>query len=741
MNYIKEYKRFIHSYYFYEAIRITIGITLPAIVLQYYDLLQIGLLVSLGAMATSISDIPGAIHQRKNGMFGALILIFLTSLIVGAFSSFFILKGMLIFILCFLYGIIGVYGARLNAIGVAALIIMVLCMDERVVGWDILYQSLYLLGGGIWYIILSLTLFNLRPHKIVQQAVGDSILAIGDYLNIRAKFYDKNVDYDKTYHQLMVKQNEIQDKHLLLRELLFKSRYIVKESTIAGRTLLIIFLETIDLFEKSSATFYNYESMHKKFDGQSMLTEFQAFITRIANELHQIGIAVQKGSESKDSQQLIRRLAILKHRYEKFVAYNRSTENITALVSLRKVMQSLEDITMRIYTLRQYTKYDPLKVKEYKFSDNYDPFVSKTQLSWRTLKENFSLSSNYFKHALRLSFASVVGFTVGHIFNLGHSYWILLTIIVILKPTYSLSKERNIHRFLGTLIGALLGVALLYIIPSSTGKFSAMIITMILAYSFMRTRYLVSVVFITSYVLILFYFLDQQHFSTLVQLRFLDTAIGSVIAFLFTFLLVPSWEKQSINSFMVTALENSTTYFSNVAKAFAIGRVDDLNFKVSRKDAFIAQSNLSAAFTRMLNEPKFKQKNLKFIHQFVVSILTLNSHIATLSYFTKETAHKYQSNQFKEVEKDIVFHLESTKKLLLHQQIEQQNNDDALANFKKEITALIEQRQNEIQSGLLRGSSTSKVLVEYKPIVDQFILISRLAKELEKAAKTLETSA
>ena len=737
MNYLKEYKRFIHSYYFYEAIRITIGITLPAILLHYYDMLNIGLLVSLGAMATSISDIPGPIHQRRNGMYGTLLLIFITALLVGAFSSFLILKGALIFVLCFLFGIIGVYGARINAIGVAALIIMVLCMDERVAGWDVFYQAFYLLAGGVWYILLSLTLFNLRPHKIVQQAIGDSILALGDYLNIRAKFYDEKVDYDKAYHQLMLKQNEVQEKHLLLREILFKSRYIVKESTIAGRTLLIIFLETIDLFEKSSATFYNYESMHKKFDGQTMLTEFQSFIVRIANELHQIGIAVQKGSESKDTEQLVRRLSILKHRYEKFVAANRSTENITALVSLRKVMQSLEDITLRIYTLRQYTKYDPLKVKEYKFTDNYDPFVTKTQLSWRTLKENFTLSSNYFKHALRLSAASVTGFAVGHVFNLGHSYWILLTIIVILKPTYSLSKERNIHRFLGTVIGALVGVGLLYIIPSATGKFSAMIITMILAYSFMRTRYLVSVVFITAYVLILFYFLDQQHFISLVKLRFIDTAIGSVIAFLFTYLLVPSWEKQNMNSFMITALEKSTIYFSSVANAFTTGLVNDLNFKVSRKDAFIAQSNLSAAFTRMLNEPKYKQENSKFIHQFVVSILTLNSHIASLSYFTKDTSHKYHSNQFEEVEKDIVYHLDATKKLLLHQKIEQQESEDSLLTFKKEITALVEQRQNEIQRGLLQGSATSKVLVEYKPIVDQFILISRLAKELEKSAKIL----
>ncbi|MCH5599540.1 hypothetical protein [Niabella ginsengisoli] len=77
MDYIREYKKFVTSYYFNEAIRITIGVTLPAIAFSYFDKLETGLILSIGAMAVSVSDIPGPIHQRRNGMLATALLIFL----------------------------------------------------------------------------------------------------------------------------------------------------------------------------------------------------------------------------------------------------------------------------------------------------------------------------------------------------------------------------------------------------------------------------------------------------------------------------------------------------------------------------------------------------------------------------------------------------------------------------------------------------------------------------------------
>jgi uncharacterized membrane protein YccC len=50
---------------------------------------------------------------------------------------------------------------------------------------------------------------------------------------------------------------------------------------------------------------------------------------------------------------------------------------------------------------------------------------------------------------------------MGQLLPFGRGYWILLTVIIILKPGYSLSKQRNIQRLIGTLVGVAIGWSIL----------------------------------------------------------------------------------------------------------------------------------------------------------------------------------------------------------------------------------------------------------------------------------------
>lgn len=739
MNYINEYKKFVNSYYFNEAVRITVGITLPALILNFVGKLDIGLLASLGAMAVSVSDIPGPIHQRRNGMIATVILIFFTAIFIGLCAGHTVLLAFVIVTLCFFMSMIGVFGARVNSIGFAALLIMVLSLDNTANGWDTVKNALPLLAGGIWYIVLSLSLNSVRPYKVIQQALGESLIYIANYLKTRAQFYNEGVDYDDVYTHLMHEQEEVQDKQLQLREMLFKSRKIVKESTTTGRTLLIIFTESVDLFEKATTTFYNYEAMHQRFDGTGILPQFQKTILCLADELDEIGIAVQSGRAANPSKKVQRQLKRLHGYLEKFIDENRQPKNLEALINLRKIMQSLDDIALRLYTIEQYTSFDKKRVAEYKLSDSYDPFITRTDIDWRLLKDNFTLKSNTFRHALRVTIATLLGFIIANIFHLGHAYWVLLTILVILKPTYSLSRERNYQRLLGTIAGALIGILILYLVKDRTALFIIMILLMIGTYSFMRTRYLVSVSLMTPYILIFFYLLNSREIKMIIENRVIDTALGSAIALLSTFIFVPSWEKEKIKEYMLEALETSQIYFNNVAVSFYKNSFDTLDFKVSRKGAFVALANLSGAFSRMLTEPKMVQANAKKTHQFTVMLYTLNSHIAALSYFATTLSEKYRSAEFERTTDYINKQLTNARHSLTTKDLDKRHANQPAFGIQIDVKALLEKRKAEIQSGLM-NTETQKTLLELKPIVDQFLLISRLANDIDVIATTIATN-
>jgi uncharacterized membrane protein YccC len=55
-----------------------------------------------------------------------------------------------------------------------------------------------------------------------------------------------------------------------------------------------------------------------------------------------------------------------------------------------------------------------------------------------------------------------------------------------------------------------------------------------------------------------------------------------------------------------------------------------VDYKLARKEVYVQSANLSAAFQRMLSEPKGKQKNAKLVHQFVVLNHILFSNVAAI---------------------------------------------------------------------------------------------------------------
>ncbi len=735
MDYIRAYKNFIYSYNLSDALRVCTGAIVPALVMSYYDSLATGIVVGLGATLATPADGPGPIEQRRNGMLICTGLIFVMSLITGFVAAFPVWLGIWIAIACFIFSMIAVYGARANGIGLSALIVTALTIGQPHSGSAIFYNALYLAAGCAWYTILSLVLYKVRPYRLAQQALGECIIETAAYLRIRARFYEKNSDYDSVYRLMIAQQVEVGRKQMLLREILFESRRIASDSTVTGRTLVMIFIDIVDLFEKSASSYYDYGSLHKQFDDSGVLERFNKIIVDIAEELDHLGLAVKTGRPSKSTEQLREHMESFRQFFKEFRDNNRSPENISAIISLRKIMDAVEDMFARINTLHKYTRYDRKRAKEFVLPGEYEKFVSRQEFGWKLLKDNLSWRSNIFRHSIRVSIACCFGYILSHVFLLGHSYWILLTLIVILKPAYSLSRKRNYERLFGTIAGAMIGVLVLHTFSDTKVLFGIMLFLMIGAYSFLRTNYLVGVIFMTPYVLLMFQILNVGDYTTIFQDRILDTAIGSGIAFASSFFLAPVWEHEQIKNYMKAAVTDGTEYFKEVGEWFSKMSFSPIDLRLKRKNAFVSLANLSEAFARMLSEPKRKQRSAKEIHQFVVLIHELVSHTAALSHMIEQTKQKNFSPDFAELTNLIVTKLNS----LYNKEIKA---DEAIAisstsRLDMLATELMSQRKQELEQGLIE-TETRMRLRELKPIIDQFGFILTIAKDLCKLKSEID---
>ena len=631
MDYRNQYRSFINSYYLSEGLRITFGLTLPTIIGTYLHQENIGITMSLGAVCVTIVDNAGPVLHRKNAMMVCNLVIFIASLLTGFAVGSTIATVILIAGFCFIFSMIGVYGARAGSIGLAGLFVMVLNFTQRSGTEAIVLNALYILCGDVWYMLLSLSLYSFRPYKVTQQALGDLIQTTGTYILLRTAFYDKNPDYDRIYINLLEKQAEINDKQNLVRELLYKSRDIVKESTNTGRITLLIFIEINDLFERIMSLQMHHKVFHQYFDNSNILQVFKNFLLLISEQLNETGIALKSGKPYPLDGQLEKELANMKKEFEDFQNKQINTENVEGFIDLRALLNACDDFVSRIETIQQYTSYDIKDVKKDSRIQNYDQFVNHQDFDAKVFLDNFNWKSNAFRHALRVAVATTTGFLISEFFPFGHGYWIMLTIIVIMKPAYSITKSRNRDRLLGTLIGAVIGVLILVIVKDKHLMIGCMIVLMVLAYSFMRTRYLLFVTLMTPYILILLYILNPLHFKDLILDRVIDTAIGSVIALLANLLFSPEWTYRQFADYLRQMLDANKNYFIDVTSFFTGNPVSVNQYKLSRKNAYVALANISDALNRMMSEPKSKQMHVAEYHELVVLNYMMATHIATLA--------------------------------------------------------------------------------------------------------------
>lgn len=738
MDYLKKYKSFLYSYYLSSGVRITAGVILPAVIFSYFDMLAHGVAVSLGAMCVSGTDNPGPIHHRRNGMLICLLFLVVVATLTSLTASFPVLLGILITVFCFVFSMIGVYGSRAISIGVSALLIMVLQIGHPSQGKEVLIQAAYILLGGLWYTGLSLLLHKFAPYRLAQQALGECIAATANYIRIRALFYDHTTDFDKANRQMIEQQVIVHQDQELVRELLFKSRYIVKESTNTGRTLLVLFRSLVDMFEKIITTYHDdYKELQEMFADTEIMSRYRELIMLLAAELDDISIAVKSGRRSRETSTLADAIRETRRYYIEMRNKKRNPETLEYFIALRNILSNIEDIANRIHSLHLYTSYRH-KVTTVTEPDDFDRFVQRQDFSFKVLTDNLSLQSNYFRHSLRVSLATLAGYIISQYLQVGHNYWILLTIIVILKPNYSLTKKRNFERLFGTIAGAVAGLIILYLIKDKTVLFVIMLVLALGTYSLLRTNYMLSVIFMTPYVLLIFQLLYSTPLKHVLTDRLLDTSIGSAIAFIANLLLVPVWEHEQISGYIATAIEKNTAWFRTVVTNFMGKPVLPTEYRVSRKEAFVALGNLSDAFTRMLAEPKWQQKNMTLIHQFVVYNHLLTSHIATLSHFGQQFAEINATKDFIPVTNYIETELCASKAIIKGEEVPAESARPAnWQQIDKRVTTLMLNRQKELQQGLT-DTGTRKLLLEVKSVTDEFRIIHDVTADIKKSSRQLQ---
>ncbi len=628
---------FFFSQHFSDGLRTTLAILLPALVGAQWGEFAAGITISTGAVCVSATDGPGPAKHKRNGMLAGLGLVFVVSILTGFVAPYRWLLGLEVVGLAFALTMLLVWGARAGSVGSATLLAMVLMLAHPPTPSQVLPHALLLLLGGCWYLVLALLQQQLQPYRPAQQALGECLHAMAGFLQLKADFYQESTDLEEDYRRLVAQQVTVNEKQEAVREVLFRSRQLVNESTSTSRRLVLTFVEAVDLYEHITAGYYDYAALRRDFGHTGLLADIAALISRLSTDLDYLGSAIQAnrayGSPAPD------RTAEWSRLQARIAATPVEAANGSPRVLL-KILVNLRDLIRRITNLRRY--FDESLLEEAPTEPNraatHLQFVARQELHISAFTQNLTLNSSIFRHAVRMTVACAVAFVLAESLWRGqHNYWVLMTVTIMLKPGFSLTRQRNIERIVGTLVGGLLGALILKTVSNGDIRFAFLVVFMVIAYSFQRTKYIVTVIFLTAYLLIMFTFLGSGYLG-IIEERVTDTLLGCAIAFSAGYLLFPRWESDQLRDLLAATLRANLAYMRQLADRLAGREVPATTYRLLRKDVYVASANLAAAFQRMLSEPKSKRRHPTEIHQFVVLNHILSSNIAALTATLQDTA-------------------------------------------------------------------------------------------------------
>lgn len=676
---IASIRRFLYSHYFFGGVRQGVGMLLPVLVLGgLFGNYTTGLVATFGAQCLAIIDQPGGPQRhRTNEMLGGAALGTVTVIITGLASTNPILIWLVVIAQCFVYSMFTVFGKRGGLIGFAGLLLMTLTMHSPLQPHEVFAHAVATLGGALFYVVFSLGFSRLFWLREEQQAMSVALFATADYVAARAAFYDETADLDEAYRTLIQRQSVMTEKHQAARDMVLRA--LPRGKGVGDRQRVMIwnmFVDMLQLLDTLVATHTDYAALRRTLAGNDCLMFMRDALVKMSLELNRIALDVSRGRQVQYRSSAKAELRAIEYEIEQLKQQGLGEREPEMLALIIQVLRRLRNSARIVDRLADHTAASPdaKPTDVLRINKSLTRFISRQEFRFGLLTSNLRLDSPHFRYALRVTAAAAIAMTLASRWLSpefsAHNYWIMLTIVIIMKPGFALTRQRNGWRLGGTLIGCICALLLFNLTDSPEILFAVLLGACIMGNSLVQLNYMASAIFNTLFVVLVFHFVSPGTVSmAVIGERAIDTLLGCALALICSYIL-PWWEARYLKPLAAAATRanreyllaglryveamqthagsatnsganagttagtntatttaaNATTNATTAADTPAV--IDaDLAWRLARKNVHIAFSNFAEAFYRMMSEPKSHQLSVPELNNLLIQNHVLASQI------------------------------------------------------------------------------------------------------------------
>ncbi|USA53318.1 YccS family putative transporter [Acinetobacter sp. C32I] len=583
--------------------------------------------LTLGVVAAAISDIDDRFSVRIQNLIYTYIGFFITAASVQLLFPYPVAFAIGLIASCIGWILLGSLGRRYATIAYGCLVTSVYTMlgvhlfDQ----WYI--QPALLVAGAAWYGLLSTISFLLFPVRKVQDQLSASYSALGSFLFAKSNLFDVDMtpsSYQQSMIDIALENGKLVGIFNDLRMSLLTRLKGDRGQKDTRRSLQYYFVAQ-DIHERADSAHIDYQKLAKVFQHSDILFRFQRILSiqgKACQDLAQSILSRTRYVHNKRFKHSFENLRLSLEKLREDGHYDQVRVN--ALFALYQNLKSIDAQLQNLETERNLQKIDA----EHAESQLKDDDLKGWNDIMVRVKQHLTPESVLFRHAVRLSIVLFIGYLFIQMTNIAYGYWILLTALFVCQPNFNATKRRLYLRIIGTLIGIIVGLAIIYFIPSIEGQLVMLILSGVLFLELRSKQYAQATAFITILALINFN-LDGSAFAAGLP-RFIDTVIGCALAWFGVSFIWPDWKFRRLPRSIQRSLQAQCKYLTEVVEQYHQGRNNALNYRVVRRAAHNTDAEVASLISTIATEPNIDVNRKSLAFEFLCLSHTFLSYIAAL---------------------------------------------------------------------------------------------------------------
>jgi uncharacterized membrane protein YccC len=570
------------------ALRNTVGTTVAFLLGFRFGSPAEGLVVGITALIVSYNDGPDPYAFRARRMLASTLLCTAASFLGSLSGYHLILSVVLSALWAFLAGYVAVLGLPAANIGLFSLVMFLIFSAHPVPLANAVHASVMTLVAGLLQTGLSLSLWPLRRLEPARRALG--------------QFYGE-------LEKLALSPPKTEE-----------SPPLSSQSTLIQKTLSGIGRDGDVQSERYWSLFNQAERIRLSLFSLSSLLRFKdrnVFETA-SRALGEIAGTIRSGKTSDFTKKHLAHLENL---------VNEMRDGIFKGSEFREIVYQLDGLVGQIRSADALsTNATEIGEAEFYRREVRQPWLLRLNGTLAILYSNLSLKSSSCRHAIRMAVCVIVGALLSRLMSFEHSYWMPMTIAIVLRPEFGQTVSRGVLRIAGTVAGLLLSTAIIYLFaPGNLTEIALVSVYVLLLRWLGPANYGVFAAAVSGLLVVMFSIVGVNP-GDLVVARGLYTILGGAIA-LIAYWIWPTSEKLQTTDLMASMLDAYRDYFVSLyggeEKKSDVGRFRTL----SR----IARSNFQASVQRFAYEPYSKPAEVSLLtaslassHRFAYAVMGLD---------------------------------------------------------------------------------------------------------------------